>query len=102
VFARMATYELVDGRGDEWVDAFRSAIDRIRTLDGLVDAFFLVERNGRQAISLTLWDTLDSMERSGVAAAAARMDAAHEAGAVVTSALELEVGIRASGEVSSA
>jgi heme-degrading monooxygenase HmoA len=102
VFARMATYELVDGRGEEWVDVFRSAIDRIRTLDGLVDAFFLVERDGRHAISLTLWDTLESMERSGVAAAAARMDAAREAGAVVTSALELEVAIRASGEASSA
>jgi heme-degrading monooxygenase HmoA len=97
MFARIATYELAEGRASESIAAFQPAIERIRTLDGLVEAYFFVERDGQHAVSLTLWDTLDAMERSSVAAAAARTDAAHDAGAVVTSAHELEVGIHSGG-----
>ena len=62
MFARITTYELEDGRASESVDVFRPAIDHIRTLDGLVDAYFLVERDGRRAVSMTLWESLDAME----------------------------------------
>jgi heme-degrading monooxygenase HmoA len=97
LFARIATYELAEDLVGESTRAFRLAIERIRTLDGLVDAYFLVEPNGRHAVTLTIWETLDSMERSRVAASAARTDAAREAEAIVTSSYELEVGIHAEG-----
>ena len=42
---------------------------------------------------MTVWDSLDAMERSRVAATRARTDAAQEAGAEVTSTYEFEVGI---------
>ena len=95
MFARVTTYVLEEGRASESVAVFEPAIEHIRTLDGLVDAFFLVERDGRHAITMTLWDSLDAMERSRVAASSARTDAAQEAGAEVTSTYELEVGIHA-------
>ncbi len=97
MFARVTTYELAEGRASESIDAFQPAIDRVRGLDGLVDAFFLVERDGRHAISMTFWSTLDAMERSRVAVSNARTAAASDAAAEITSTYELEVGIRAGG-----
>ena len=94
MFARVTTYELEDGRASESVDAFGPAIDHVRVLDGLVDALFLVERDGRRAVTLTLWESLDAMERSRVAASSARTEAAREAGAEVASTVEFEVAIR--------
>lgn len=95
MFARLTTYQLEDGRASESIDVFEPAIDHIRTLDGLVDAYFLVERDGRRAVSMTLWESLHAMERSRVAASNARTEAARAAGAEVTSTVELEVAIRA-------
>ena len=97
MFARVTTYELAEGRASESVEAFAPAIDQIRDLDGLVDAFFLVERDGEHAVSLTLWETLDAMERSRVAASTARIDAARSVAAAVISTYELEVGLHAPG-----
>ena len=94
MFARLTTYELEDGRASESVDAFEPAIDHVRALEGLVDAFFLVERDGRRAVTLTLWESLDAMERSRVAASSARTEAVREAGAEVASTVEFEVAIR--------
>lgn len=95
MFARVTTYELEDGRASESIEAFEPAIDRMRDLEGFVDAYFLVERDGRHAVSLTLWETLDAMERSRVRASSARMQATQDAAAEVTSTYELEVGIHA-------
>ena len=78
MFARVTTYELEEGRASESIDAFQPAIDHVRELDGLVDAYFLVERDGRHAITMTLWETLDAMERSRVAASSARTEAASD------------------------
>ena len=94
MFARLTTYELEDGRASESIHAFEPAIDHIRGLDGLVDAFFLVERDGRRAVTLTLWASLDAMESGRVAASSARTAAAQAASAEVTSTLELEVAVQ--------
>jgi heme-degrading monooxygenase HmoA len=93
MFARVTTYELAEGRASESITAFEPAIDRVRALDGLVDAYFLVERDGRHAITMTVWESLDAMERSRVSASNMRSEAAADAGAAVTSTYELEVGI---------
>lgn len=95
MFARVTTYELELGRASKAVESFQPAIERIRELDGLVEAFFLVEPDGQHAISITLWDSADSMERSRVAASRARTAAAAEVEAEVTSTFELDVAIRA-------
>ena len=93
MFARVSTYELEQGRASEAMAAFEPAIEGIRQLDGFVDGFFLVERDGLNAMTVTLWESLDAMERSRIAASRARSDAAHEAGATVTSSYEYEVGL---------
>lgn len=98
LFARLTTYELDEGRASDSIAAFEPAIERIRILGGLVDAFYLVERDGRRAMTMTLWDSVEAMERSRVAASTARTDAAREAGAEVTSTCEFEIGIHVAGE----
>lgn len=98
MFARVTTYELDEGRASDSIPAFEPAIERIRILDGLVDAFYLVERDGRRAMTMTIWDSVEAMERSRVAAANARTDAARETGAEVTSTYEFEIGIHTQGE----
>jgi heme-degrading monooxygenase HmoA len=97
VFARVTTYELEDGVASKSIEAFEPAIDAVRDLDGLVDALFLVERDGRRAITITLWENVDTMERGRITASRARTEAAREAGADVTSTYELEVALRAGG-----
>ena len=102
MFARVTTYELEDGRASESIEAFRPAIEHIRALDGIVDAYFLVERDGRHALTMTLWESLDAMERSRVAASTARSDATERSRAEVTSTYEFEVGIHAMANAAAA
>ena len=93
MFARVSTYELEEGRASEAMAAFEPAIDGIRQLDGFVEGFFLVERDGLSAMTVTLWESFDAMERSRIAASRVRSEAAIEAGATVTSSYEYEVGL---------
>jgi heme-degrading monooxygenase HmoA len=95
MFARVSTYELDQGRASEAIDAFAPAIEQIRDLEGFVDAYFLVERDGVQGVTVTLWTTLDAMDRSRIAATRARTEAAQAAAATVTSTYEYEVGVHA-------
>ena len=95
MFARVTTYELEDGRASESIEAFEPAIDAMRDLDGFVDALFLVEREGRHALTITLWENRDTMERGRITATRVRTEAAREARADVTSTYELEVALRA-------
>jgi heme-degrading monooxygenase HmoA len=99
MFARVTTYELAEGRASESIAVFEPAVERIRELDGFVDGWFLVERDGLHAVTMTLWESLDTMERSRVTAARTRTEAAHQVGAEVTSTYELEVGIHVGGAV---
>ena len=93
MFARVSTYELEQGRASEAMTAFEPAIDGIRQLEGFVEGFFLVERDGLNAMTVTLWESFDAMERSRIAASRVRSEAAIEAGATVTSSYEYEVGL---------
>lgn len=93
MFARVSTYELDEGRASEAVTAFEPAIEGIRHIEGFVDGFFLAERDGLHAVTITLWESLDAMERSRIATTRVRNEAAQEAGATVTSSYEYEVGL---------
>ena len=95
MFARVSIYELEEWRASEAMAAFSPAIERLRDLEGFVDGYFLVERDGVQGVTLTFWESLDTMERSRVTAARARSEAAEEAGANVISTHEYEVGLYA-------
>ena len=102
MFARLTTYDLDEGRASESASVFESAIDQIRDLDGFVDGYFMVERDGARAVTLTLWQSLDTMERSRVTASRARTEAATELGATVTSTYEYDVTLHAGAQAAGA
>ena len=93
MFARVTTYELPEGKASESVRAFEPAIERIRALEGLVEAYFLVQCDGAQGMTMTLWTSRDAMERSRVAASTARTEAAKNLDAEVSATYEFEVGV---------
>jgi heme-degrading monooxygenase HmoA len=94
MFARVSTYELQEGRASEAVGAFEPALEHIRALEGLVEAYVLVEPDGRSMVSVTLWESLDAMERSRVTATRVRNDAVQDAGVEVISSCEYDVALR--------
>lgn len=102
MFARLTTYDLDEGRASESSAVFEAAIDQIRSLDGFVDGYFLVERDGARAVTMTLWQSLDTLERSRVTASRARTEAANEVGATVTSTYEYEVSLHARAQTAGA
>lgn len=97
MFARVSTYDLPGERAEDGIRGFRDAIDRIRSSDGFVEAFFLVDRDGNQAITITFWESRQAMEASRVAASRARTEAARAADGEVRSSSEHEVAIHEIG-----
>jgi heme-degrading monooxygenase HmoA len=97
MFARMSTYELPGDRADDGIRGFSEAIDRIRRCDGFVEAFFFIDREGDQAVTITLWESVSAMEASRVTASRARSDAAREVDGEVRSSAEYELAIRETG-----
>ena len=98
MFARLSTYDLTEGRASEAATVFESAIEDIRELEGFVDGYFLVERDGARAATMTVWESLDALERSRVSASRARTEAAHQVDASVTSTYEYEVSLHAGAQ----
>jgi hypothetical protein len=97
VHARVSIYELAVDKLDEGIESFREAIDRIRALDGLHEAMFLVDRENGQAVTITVWNGAHAMEASRVAASRARSDAARVADGEIKSTYEYEIVIREVG-----
>ena len=95
--ARISTYDLALDKLEEGIRGFREAAERISALDGLHEVLFLVDRENGQAVTITLWDSSDTMSSSRVAASRARSDAARAADGEVKSTCEYEVVLRERG-----
>ena len=92
MFARIARYEVPPDRIIEAAGAFRDAVEAIRGLDGLVDAYVLAERESQaQLLTITVWETEAAMMASRVATSRARTEAVHTVGGSVESAAEYEI-----------
>jgi len=98
MFARVTVYELPGDRMDEAVESFRSAFDRIKTLDGFSDGYFLVCADEDRATAFTLWETHAAMAGSRVTASRVRTEAARAVDGCVVSAHEYEVAIEAAAD----
>ena len=57
MYARVSTYEIPDGRMDDAVTSFRTALEEIGNLDGFSEGFFIVSGEEEKATALTLWTT---------------------------------------------
>jgi heme-degrading monooxygenase HmoA len=90
MFARVGTY---DQGGDEVVQGFQAQTDALRQLDGFKAAYFLVDRDGGKAMSVTLWETREALDQSAERAQQMRAEATTQAGASTVSVDSYEVAI---------
>lgn len=90
MYARVATYEVPDGRLDEAVESFRKAAVNVQGLDGLEAGYVLVEESGK-VLTVTVWSNRSTLEASETRASLARQSAARDVGAEIRSVECFEV-----------
>ncbi|HEY6691518.1 MAG TPA: hypothetical protein VI006_01630 [Solirubrobacteraceae bacterium] len=90
MFARVSTYQ---GETERLLEGFGRTTDPLARLEGFERAYFLVATTGRQAMSITLWDSEAAMAASAEWANRAREHAAHDSGATVESVGTYEVAL---------
>ena len=94
MFARVSTYQGSPERTDEGIRlAQESILPRLHQLDGFEGAYYLVDRRGGKAISITLWKSEEAMRASEEAADVLRSESAGAASATVESVERYEVAI---------
>jgi heme-degrading monooxygenase HmoA len=66
MFARVSTYRAADA--DRLLEGFQSVTDPLERMDGFSHAYFLVDRAGGKAMSMTVWESeqalLDSVAKA--------------------------------------
>ena len=93
MFARVARYRYPEERIDEAVDAFRTASEGLRTLEGNVGGYLLVDRDNSTALTVTFWESRLALEASEVQASRLRSDAINEVEGEVQAVDRCEVAI---------
>jgi len=65
MFARINRFEVADGKSEELRAAYKKTIDIVKQEKGFQEAILMIEPETGQAVSITLWDTKENMERTG-------------------------------------
>ncbi len=68
MFARVSTFEGPPSRIDEFMQQADHTVERIRELSGFLGLDVLVNRETGKILTITLWDSMQSMEDSTEAA----------------------------------
>jgi heme-degrading monooxygenase HmoA len=89
--ARVSTY---DSGSDEIVQGFDSQTDAVQQVEGFKGAYFLVDRAGGKAMSITLWESEEALQASAARADELRAEAVKPAGAGIQSVESYEVAIQ--------
>jgi heme-degrading monooxygenase HmoA len=90
--ARVSFYQLPAGRDvDAAVSGFDQSTDDVQQLDGHQGLMLLVDRDSGKAITLTLWDSEDTLRSSSEQANALRERAAGAGGLTIEAVEHYEV-----------
>ena len=97
MYARLARYEVPDGRAEDAVRAFEEAARDLEGLNGLQGGYVLRDADTGGIVTMTLWEHRALMESSEVRAARLRQRAVRRVEGSVASVqcLEVEVEIAA-------
>ena len=90
MFARVATYT---GDVDELVREFEAARPALERIEGFLNAYFCVNRDSGKALTMTLWESAETLEASAERAAQLRSWAVKQAGATTDSVTQYEVAV---------
>jgi heme-degrading monooxygenase HmoA len=90
--ARVSFYQLAEGGdADAAVSSFDQAVDAVQQLGGNQGLMLLIDRVSGKAISLTLWDSEDSLRSSSEQANTLRERAAGAGGLSIEAVEQYEV-----------
>jgi heme-degrading monooxygenase HmoA len=90
-FARLAIYDVPEDMQADARAGFEQAIERIRDVPGLHEAYLLVGTESGRAVTLTFWESHDAMAASRVVASRVRSEAVASVSGQVVSVEEYEV-----------
>jgi heme-degrading monooxygenase HmoA len=93
MFARVARYRYPQERVDDAVDAFRTASEGLRALQGNVGGYLLVDRDNSTALTVTFWESRQAMDASEVGASRLRSQAINAVEGEVQAVDRCEVAI---------
>ena len=99
MFARVSSYSVEDAGTLE--SGFDRATGPLEEMDGFEGAYFLMDRNGGKAMSITLWATEDALTAGVEKANELRRNATADGGGTIDSVDHYEVALTA-GRVASA
>jgi heme-degrading monooxygenase HmoA len=91
MFARVSIYDIPQDRKGEAQANFSSALARIRETEGNLNAHFLLGCDSDRGITITFWESRQTMAASRTKASGLRSDAASSVGGDVVSVEEFEV-----------
>ena len=90
-FARLAIYDVPEDMQADARAGFEQAIERIRDLPGLHEAYLLLGTEGGRAVTLTFCESHDAMAASRVVASRVRTEAAAAVDGEIVSVEEFEI-----------
>ena len=94
MFARVSTYQGDPGQIDQGLDYARESIlPKVKQVDGFEGVYYLVDRESGKALSMTLWESEQTMRASEEEANRLRTESAESASATVESVQRYEVAI---------
>ena len=91
--ARVSHYDVAGGRADDAIKALEDARDAIQQMQGFQRAMLLVDRGGGKAITITFWDSEDSLRATAEQANQVRQQAADTGGLSVRAVDAYEVAM---------
>ena len=93
MFARVSTYR--GGDPERLLQGFRDATGPLETIDGFSHAYFMVDRESGQGLSITIWESEEALRESAARADELRKQGAETGGAEIESVANYEIGITA-------
>jgi heme-degrading monooxygenase HmoA len=93
MFARVSSYQFPADQAEQAVQAFATAMNPLRQLDGATGAYLLLDRGSGKALTITLWQSEEALRASEEAANQLRSDAAGSAAGTVQAVERYEVAL---------
>ena len=91
MFARVSRYEAPADQVDQAIQGFEAATGSLRQMEGIQRAYLLVDRTSGKALTITVWDSEESMRATEQAANQLRSQAMGASGGSVLEVESYEV-----------
>jgi heme-degrading monooxygenase HmoA len=90
--ARVSTYR---GDADRLIEGFQGPTEALEQMDGFSHAYFLFDREGGKAMSITIWESEEALNASVAKADELRQQGTQAGGGSIESVEHYEIGLTA-------